>query len=104
MGTCAIYFSFGMGGGVSICSDFQRREGGRGFDRFLGNSKGVRSNPSNPPSYAPAQSLRDIPLSIQLAPFFCFSADIPGNILTLARVQSTKMLSISARLVTVTKY
>ena len=44
--------------GGSICSDFQRREGGRGFDRFIGNSKGVRSNPSNPPSYAPEISPR----------------------------------------------
>ena len=38
-------YVFLQNGGGSICSDFQRRGGGRGFDRFIGNSKGVRSNP-----------------------------------------------------------
>ena len=32
---------FLQNGGGSICSDFQRRGGGRGFDRFIGKSKGV---------------------------------------------------------------
>ena len=44
-----IYMFFLQNGGGSICSYFRRRGGGRGFDRFIGNSKGVRSNPSEPP-------------------------------------------------------
>ena len=42
-----------MGGGGSLFSYLRRRGGGRGFDRLIGNSKGVRPNPQNPPSYAP---------------------------------------------------
>ena len=57
MWRCALYVCFpSERGEVSICSDFQRRGGGRGFDRFIGNSKEVRSNPSNPPSYTPVNS------------------------------------------------
>ena len=47
-------FFFGGFWGGSIFSDFRRTGGGRGFDRLIRNSKGVRSNPQNPPSYAPA--------------------------------------------------
>ena len=43
--------------GGSLFSYLQRRGGGRGFDRLIGNSKGVRPNPQNPPSYAPAKRI-----------------------------------------------
>ena len=45
----ALYIFPSEWGGGLICSDFQRREGGRGFDRFIGNSKGFDRTPRTPP-------------------------------------------------------
>ena len=53
VGMCAIYMFFLQNGGGSLLSYLRRRGGGRGFDRLIGNSKGVRPNPQKE-GYAPA--------------------------------------------------